>query len=245
MFSWNWLPPTESTCPFTYIRLCSSNSVFSKADTNVLSRFKMAAAVTFRGLFDNPPSGNVRDGHATTRSTAPLNHVLSQDAIPNEIVDAPELPDNLISWAQAYLSQIGRVPGQELVSMRPLVSHQLDRSNAGNEGTIGSIYHRNVEFWSSEFVADADNVSSQQIQFEECEQVLGVRTDWKWVREDGTRMLVELKARLIFDRHCDQIRTLALQRTALGVSNHGSAEGARSILLKVSHQQKDFLLPKC
>ena len=91
-----------------------------------------------------------------------------------------------------------------------------------------------IEIWSSEFVASADNVPPEAIRFEECGQVNGVRSDWKWTRKDKTRMIVEHRGKEVFNNYCHQIRSLATSNASLGFGNSGSITGASSILTKVS-----------
>lgn len=192
------------------------------------------ATTSFRHLYDHPPRGTVQDTHAGSRTTGDFHHAICSTLMPNEIVDAPGLARDLVSWAQGYLDQIQHAPGPQLVQSAALISNQLDRSQSGNEGTITSLYARTIETWSSEFVASADNVPPEAIRFEKCGLVNGVRSEWKWTKHDGTRMIVEHKGREVFNNYCHQIRSLATSNTSLGFRDSGSIEGASSILVKVS-----------
>lgn len=190
---------------------------------------------SFRQLFDHPPRGNIHDVDASTRTTGDFHRPLPSTLMPNKIVDAPQLANDIVRWAQGYLNHVQRAPGQQLLQLAASISTQLDRSQSGNEGTITTLYTRAVETWSSEFVAAADNVSPRNIRFEQCGQVNSVRSDWKWVRDNETRMIVEHKGREVFNRYCDPIRSLAINSEALGSGDSGgSITGASSILVKVS-----------
>lgn len=192
------------------------------------------ATTSFRHLYDHPPRGTIQDTHAGIRTTGDFHHDLGSTLTPNEIVDAPGLAGDLIRWAQGYLNQIQHAPGPQLVHLAASTSNQLGRSQSGNEGTITSLYARTIETWSSEFIASADNVPLEAIRFEECGQVNGVRSDWKWTRNDKTRMIVQHKGREVFNNYCHQIRSLATSNASLGFGNSGSVTGASSILTKVS-----------
>lgn len=192
------------------------------------------ATTSFRQLYDHPPRGTIQAAHAGSRTTGDFHHAIYSTLMPNEIVDAPGLAGDLVSWAQGYLNQIQHAPGPQLVQTAALISSQLDRSQSGNEGTITSLYARTIETWSSEFVASADNVPPEAIRFEECGRVNGVRSDWKWTRDDEVRMIVEHKGREVFNNYCHQIRSLATSNAPLGFGNSGSITGASSILVKVS-----------
>lgn len=178
--------------------------------------------------------GTIQDTHAGSRTTGDFHHDLCSTLMPNEIVDAPGLAGDLIRWAQGYLDQIQHAAGPQLVQSAALISNQLDRSQTRNEGTITSLYARMIETWSSEFVASVDNVPPEAIRFEECGQVNGVRSDWKWTRNDKTRMIVEHRGKEVFNNYCHQIRSLATSNASLGFGNSGSITGASSILTKVS-----------
>lgn len=183
---------------------------------------------SFRHLYDHPPHGTIQNTHASSRTTGDFHHGIYSTLMPNEIVDAPGLAGDLVSWAQGYLNQIQRAPDQQLIHSAALISNQLDRSQSGNDGTITSLYARTIETWSSEFVASADNVPPEAIRFE------GYGSDWEWTRDDGTRMLVEHKGREVFNNYCDQIRSLATTNASLGFGDSGPITGASSILTKVS-----------
>lgn len=126
-------------------------------------------ATSFRRLYDNPPYGTIQDASTSTREPPAFNQPVSSTFIPNEIVDAPELAGNLVRWAQEYLDQVKHSPSQQLVQSAGMISAQLGRSQAGNEGTVASLYARIVETWSSEFVAHADNVAHQRRRSEAME----------------------------------------------------------------------------
>ena len=187
------------------------------------------ATTSFRQLYDHPPRGTIQGAHASSRTTGDFHHAIYSTLMPNEIVDAPGLARDLVSWAQGYLNQIQHAPGQQFIQSAALISNQLDHSQSGNEGTITSLYARTIETWSYEFVASADNVPPEAIRFEER------GSDWEWTRADGTRMLVEHKGSEVFNHYCHQIRSLATSNASLGYGEFGgSITGASSILVKVS-----------
>lgn len=171
---------------------------------------------SFRYLYDNPPRGVIQGGHASTTSTAALTHHLDTNLIPNEIVAADNLPTDLVQWAQAYLNNIQHQPASRLVNAIELVSSHFDRAHAGNEGTVTSLYAQAIQGWSVDFVEEADQLPFGTVRFEECPQTTGVRTDWQWRRDNESRIVVEHKGRLVFERFSGRIRSLALANQSTG-----------------------------
>lgn len=191
----------------------------------------MAPSTSFRQLYDNPPHDLIQQQqqqqkHAPSPRTTPA---LSSLEIPNEIINAPDLANNLVHWAQGYLDQVQHSPSQQLIQSSPMICTQLGRSQAGSVGTVTSLYARTIETWSSEFVAGADNVSHQTVRFEN-----GGRSDWKWVKGDEVRMVVEHKGGDVFDKYCYEIRSLAMSSAALEFEPDGYVKGASAILVNVS-----------
>lgn len=93
-----------------------------------------------------------------------------------------------------------------------------------------SLYARTIETWSSEFVAGADNVSHQMVQFENG----AGRSDWKWVKGGEVRMVVGHEGEDVFDRYCEEIRSLAMGGAVLEVEPDGCVKGASAILVNAS-----------
>lgn len=127
------------------------------------------ASSSFRILYDNSPRGRIRKGYHSTRGIALLTHTPSQDSIPNEIVYAPGLADRLVRWARGYLdNNVERQPSQGLEYLAESISRQLVNPEVMREGAVASLYSRTAVTWSSDFVASADGLSMQDIQFLEC-----------------------------------------------------------------------------
>lgn len=195
-------------------------------------------ATSFLDAYNNPPRGIIQAGHPTTSSTSSLTHVIPPEMTPNHVVDAPDLPTQLVQWARDHLSNIQHRPSPLLQNMFNVVSSNFDRAVAGNKGTIVSLYAETIKTWSTEFVEAAEQLGFGAVEFKECRQVAGVRADWQWTRDSETRMIVELKGRKVFQHHCNDIRALATAKSSAGsplvFDRSGHATGATSILLKAS-----------
>jgi len=191
---------------------------------------------TSRALYENPPRGNIQIGHAITISTSSLMHALASESILNEIANALQLQAQLVGWAQIYLDNIQRQPGAQLSLLVETVSTKFNTSPAGNEGTAGSLYAKTVEMWSESFVASADGLPEEEVKLEQCPRVDGISTNWKWVRTNETRMLVEHKGLAVFNRFTPHIRNFATgnSSSSFGFDTYGHAYDASAILLKVS-----------
>lgn len=65
-------------------------------------------APLFRDLYDNPPHGTIQDADTTCKETFNSTQPVSSNDL--EIVDAPELADDLGRWAQWYFDQVRYSP---------------------------------------------------------------------------------------------------------------------------------------
>lgn len=84
-----------------------------------------------------------------------------------------------------------------------------------------------------QFVAHADYVPHQTVQFEECGQSSRC-SDWRWIQGDEVRMLVQHQGKGVLNHYCDQIRNLALDGTPVAFDASDSVKGASFIPINVS-----------
>ncbi|PGH19447.1 hypothetical protein AJ80_03948 [Polytolypa hystricis UAMH7299] len=96
---------------------------------------------TFLDLYNNPPSGVIQSIATSTTTTRDLTHPLEADSIPNYLVNQPQLAENLVEWARAYLQKnVHHYPPPALVNSQDFISSQFKHSRAGGEGTVVMLY---------------------------------------------------------------------------------------------------------
>jgi hypothetical protein len=132
-------------------------------------------------------------------------------------VYAPGLADRLVRWAQGYLdNNVERQASQGLEYLAESIPRQLVNPEVMREGAVASLYSRTVVTWSSDFVASADCLSMQDIQFLECTKTYNVQGCWRWMRDGEIRMIMAHKGTGVFDTFCGRIRDLATANEGTG-----------------------------
>jgi hypothetical protein len=194
---------------------------------------------TFLYIYDNPPSGTIRDGRTNTTTPVPLTHALEAEFIPNILVDEPQLAEDLVGWGRSYLKQNAQHEAPSLLtSIHRDFSSYLRLSPAGSEATVCLLYGSVIHHLACQFAEAADQLQPQSILFQQCGARDEMDSAWKWTRHDETRMVVESKGRKVFNRYCNAIRALATANkgsgSVLALAEIDNAQGARSIVIKVS-----------